>query len=134
MKDVIFDDFQNAVGNSLLRHKSILDIMSKLQESEGRINRAVTKSATNCGCIKIEGTRQNVPHEDDDIDIEAIKKLLKTQIKGTLCENCREIISSEIGNNIFYLTALCNVLDLNLYDILLKEYDKINTLGQYSFR
>lgn len=134
MKDIIFDDFQNAVSNSLLRHKSILDIMSKLQESEGRINRAVTKSVTNCGCIKVEGKKQNIPHEDDNIDIDDIKKLLKTQVSGSLCENCREIISAEIGNNIFYLTALCNVLDINLYDILLKEYDKINTLGQYSFR
>ncbi|MBO3447166.1 DUF1573 domain-containing protein, partial [Clostridium botulinum] len=30
--------------------------------------------------------------------------------------------------------SLCNLLDLNLYDILLKEYNKINTLGKYSMR
>ncbi|EET85405.1 conserved hypothetical protein [Clostridium carboxidivorans P7] len=53
MKDVIFDDFQNAVDESLLRHKSILDIMTKLQESNARINRAIAKSITNCGCIKL---------------------------------------------------------------------------------
>lgn len=135
MKDVIFDDFQNAVDNSLLRHKSILDIMSKLQESEGRINRAVIKSVTNCGCVKINGSKQKTLDEEDiDVNIESLRKCLKTQLDGNLCENCREIVSSEIGNNLFYLTALCNVLDLNLYDILLKEYDKINTLGQYSLR
>lgn len=133
MKDVIFDDFQNAVDNSLLRHKSILDIMSKLQESEGRINRSVTKSVTNCGCVKVNGSKQKTLDEDD-IDIESLKKCLKTQLEGALCENCREVISSEIGNNLFYIAALCNVLDLNLYDILLKEYDKINTLGNYSLR
>lgn len=49
MKDIIFDDFQNAVSESLLRHKSVLDILSKLNESEARIDRAVTKSVTNCG-------------------------------------------------------------------------------------
>ena len=54
MKDVIFDDFQNSVNESLLRHRSVLDIMSKLQESEARINRAVVKTVTNCGCMTIE--------------------------------------------------------------------------------
>lgn len=131
MKDIIFDDFQNAVNESLLRHKSILDILSKLNESEARINRAVSKSVTSCGCIKISAEKQESP---EDIEIEALAKCLKTHVKGDLCENCREVLEREIGNNLFYLTSLCNVLDLNLYDILLKEYDKISTLGKYSFR
>jgi len=131
MKDVIFDDFQNAVSESLLRHKSILDILSKLNESEARINRAVAKSVTNCGCLKINAAKQQGP---EDIDIESFSQCLKTHLEGTLCENCREVLEREIGNNLFYLTSLCNVLDLNLYDILLKEYDKIDTLGKYTFR
>jgi len=131
MKDVIFDDFQNAVSESLLRHKSILDILSKLNESEARINRAVAKSVTNCGCLKINAAKQQRP---EDIDIESFSQCLKTHLEGTLCENCREVLEREIGNNLFYLTSLCNVLDLNLYDILLKEYDKIDTLGKYTFR
>ena len=53
MKDIIFDNFQNSVNNSLLRHKSILDILSKYAESNARVNRAIAKSVTNCGCIKI---------------------------------------------------------------------------------
>lgn len=134
MKDVIFDDFQNAVDESLLRHKSILDIMTKLQESNGRINRAVAKSITNCGCIQVAGKKQNLPEDDDSINIESLKNCFNTHIDGTLCDNCREVIEREMGNNLFYLTSLCNILDLNLYDVLLKEYDKINTLGKYSFR
>jgi len=132
MKDVIFDDFQNAVNESLLRHKSILDILSKLNESEARINRAVTKSVTNCGCIEINAYRQQLP--EDDTSIESLSNCLKTHLDGSLCDNCREVLEREIGNNLFYLTSLCNVLDLNLYDILLKEYDKIDTLGKYTFR
>lgn len=136
MKDVIFDDFQNTVDNSLLRHKSILDIMTKLEESQGRINRAVAKSVTNCGCIEINAKRQQLPNEseDEDIDIESLKNCLKSHINGKICDNCRGVIESEIGNNLFYLAALCNILDLNLYDILLKEYDKIDTLGKYNLR
>ncbi|MBI6874292.1 DUF1573 domain-containing protein [Clostridium aciditolerans] len=134
MKDVIFDDFQNAVNDSLIRHKSILDILTKFQESNGRINRAVAKSITNCGCINVAAKKQQMPEDNDDINIESLKDCLQTHIDGNLCDNCREVIEREIGNNLFYLTSLCNILDLNLYDVLIKEYDKINTLGKYTFR
>jgi len=70
----------------------------------------------------------------DSIDIEALRDCLKSHVNGELCDNCRDVIEREIGNNLFYLTSLCNLLDLNLYDILLKEYNKINTLGKYSMR
>lgn len=132
MKDVIFDNFQNSVNESLLRHKSVLDIITKLSESEARINRAVIKAVTRCGCIKIDGKKQMLPNTDDDIGV--INNCLETHIRGGLCENCKEIIESEMGNNLFYLTSLCNILDINLYDILIKESDKINTLGKYTFR
>ncbi|HAG45078.1 MAG TPA: DUF1573 domain-containing protein, partial [Clostridium sp.] len=59
MKDLIFDEFQNSVDECLLRHKSILDIMSKLQESEARVNRALIKSVTSCGCLKVEAEKQH---------------------------------------------------------------------------
>jgi len=133
MKDVIFDDFQNSVDESLLRHRSILDIMTKLQESEARINRAVAKTVTNCGCIELNSTKeQNVDNDIDDM--EDLKNFLNPKIQGNLCESCRGVIENEIGNNLFYLTSLCNLLDLNLYDIFLKEYEKIGTLGKYSLR
>lgn len=134
MKDVIFDDFQNSVSESLLRHRSILDILTKLQESESRINRAVAKAVTSCGCVQVEAKRQEAPKDCDDIDMETFKECLQTHIKGTVCDNCRDVIEREIGNNLFYLTSLCNLLDLNLYDILLKEYDRIDTLGKYTLR
>lgn len=134
MKDIIYDNFQNSVDESLLRHKSIIDILSKLQESEARINRSVTKAVTNCGCITINAEKQKLPDQDKDIDIKELQNCLKTHLTGELCSNCREIVEREIGNNLFYLTSLCSVLDLNLYDILLMEYDRINTLGKYTFR
>ncbi|AYD39229.1 DUF1573 domain-containing protein [Clostridium fermenticellae] len=134
MKDVIFDDFQNAVDESLLRHKSIIDIMTKFQESNGRINRAIAKSVTNCGCIKVNAVKQYFPTGKEDMDIKDLKKYLKSHVDGKLCDNCRDILEREIGNNLFYLTSLCNILNLNLFDIILKEYDKMNTLGKYTFR
>ncbi|MDF2503728.1 MULTISPECIES: hypothetical protein [Clostridium] len=134
MKDIIFDDFQNNVDQSLIRHRSLLDIITKLQESESRINRAIAKSVTNCGCISINAKKQELPSKDSDLNIDNLSQCLQTHLEGKLCENCRDIIEGEIGTNLFYLTSLCNTLELNLYDILLKEYDKINTLGKFNLR
>ncbi len=131
MKDIIFDEFQNSVNDSLLRHKSIIDLISKYSESTARVNRAIAKSVTNCGCIKINACKQELPENDT---LENISKNLSSHIEGTLCNSCREIIEREMGNNLFYLTALCNNLDINLYDILLKENSKIDTLGKFTFR
>ena len=134
MKDVIFDSFQNSVDESLLRHRSILDIITKLQESQARVNRAVAKSVTNCGCISVEARKQFNVTDIDDLDLDALSASLDTHMQGKLCDNCREVLEKELGNNLFYITSLCNLLDLNLYDILLKECDKINTLGKYTMR
>ena len=131
MKDIIFDDFQNSVNDSLLRHKSILDLMTKYSESNARVNRAVAKAVTNCGCIKINAEKQCI--EEIDL-IDEISNNLNTHLDGNLCDNCREVIEREMGNNLFYLTALCNDLGISLYDLLLQESDKINTLGKFSFR
>lgn len=131
MKDIIFDDFQNSVNDSLLRHKSILDILTKFSESNARVNRAVAKAVTNCGCLQIDAKKQRLSEESV---IDNLGDCLNTHIKGELCANCREVIEREIGNNLFYLTSLCNNLDINLYDVLLKESDRINTLGKFSFR
>ena len=132
MNDIIFDDFQNAVEGSLLRHKSILDILTKYAESQARVSRAIAKSVTNCGCIKINADKQYIPLDNDSDDV--VDLSLSTHLNGELCESCREVIEREIGNNVFYLTSLCNALDINLYDVLLKENDKINTLGKFTFR
>ncbi len=134
MKDCIFDNFQNSVDESLLRHRSILDIVTKLQESEARVNRAVAKSVTNCGCINVEAKKQYTPANVDDLDLDTLSSSLDNHMQGNLCENCREVIEKELGNNLFYIASLCNLVDLNLYDVLLKEYDKISTLGKYTMR
>ena len=128
MKDIIFDDFQDSVNGSLLRHKSILDTLSKYTESNARVNRAVIKAVTTCGCIKINASKQCLP------TVENLTDCFKNHIEGELCDNCREVIEREMGNNLFYLTSLCNVLDINLYDVLLKENDKVTTLGKFTFR
>ena len=79
MKDFIFDNFQNDVDDSLLRHKSILDILTKYSESSARVNRAVAKAVTNCGCIKINADKQSF-HQNQD-SLENFYKPLDNHIK-----------------------------------------------------
>ena len=128
-KNIICDDLQNKVDEVLIRHRSVLDVMSKLEESSSRINRAMVKSVTSCGCITIDANKQVVPN---DVTLSEAKSFFKNHISGNLCENCKEVISKEIGNHMFYISALCNILDLKLNEITLDELNKLNTLGIYS--
>lgn len=129
MKDIIVDDFQNFVSDSLIRHKSILDIITKMNESSSRVNRAVAKSVSRCGCISISAHKQVIPK---DTALEDASNMLSNQIEGKLCDNCKEVLRDEIGTNIYYLAAVCDALGLNLYDIILEQYDKIKTLGKFT--
>ncbi|KPU42660.1 hypothetical protein OXPF_38370 [Oxobacter pfennigii] len=135
MKDVIIDDFQNIVSESLIRHKSIMDVLSKLQESGARINRALSKSITSCGCIEIKAKKQEFPAEiPEDMTLDDFNKCMSNHIDGALCEKCREVLEKEIGSNLYYVASLCNVLDINMYDVILKEYSKLMMLGRYNLR
>ena len=129
MKDLSWDEFQDTVADCLIRHKSILDVLSKLHETSARVNRAISKSVTSCGCIQINAKKQQVPSE---IRLYELVSYMDTHTKGQLCDNCREIVELEIGNLLFYLAALCNILGLNLEDIMSAENEKLATIGIYN--
>ncbi|MFZ5816986.1 MAG: DUF1573 domain-containing protein [Bacillota bacterium] len=130
MKDLLCDQFQETVGEYLIRHRSVLDIMAKMQEANARINRALTKSVTSCGCIRIEAGKQQFP---TDVPLDQLKEHTQNHVQGKLCNHCREVVEAELGNSLFYVAALCNVFDLNLYDIILKEHKKLAALGVFNF-
>lgn len=121
----ITDHFQSSVKSLLIRHQSILDILSKGQEASARVNRAVVKSVTNCGCLGIDAHKKPLP---EDVSICDLKELLNSQLNGQLCDNCRDIIQTELGKQLFYIAALANTLDLSLVDIISKEESKLSTL------
>ncbi len=129
MKGLICDDFQDTVANCLIRHRSILDVLTKVQETSARVNRAVAKSVTNCGCLKVEAKKQQIPSE---IELKELSTYMDSHLKGKLCPECRDILIQELGNHLFYMAALCNLLDLNLYDIMILENEKLATLGIYN--
>lgn len=129
-KDLSCKDFQGQVEEVLIRHKSILDIITKLDEYTSRINRAVIKSVTSCGCIEIKATKQDYNKDS----LEEIKNNMKNHVEGKLCPSCEEIIQEEIGAYLFYLAALCNALDIDMSDALLREYSNIKALGIFSLK
>jgi hypothetical protein len=131
LKDAVVDEFQYTVLELLIRNKSIIDALSKFQDSNARINRSVVKAVTQCGCIKINAKKQDIPLNGG---FEEIRTALDTHVEGKLCENCRDIIERDIGRNLFYIASICNTLDLNLYDIIIKELDRLKVLGNYNLR
>ncbi len=129
MSDNVCDRFQESVSQLLIKHKSILDVLTKQQESITRVNRAIIKAVTSCGCIQIEAAKQ---YFGEDVSLESIHDVLDNHLRGQLCEQCEDIIIQEIGNHMFYLSALCNLFDMKLSDIIKYEEKKINTLGIFN--
>ncbi len=129
MKDLLCDQFQNTVSEMMLCHRSILDVLAKVQESGARVQRSVVQSVTSCGCQKINANKKALPEGATLVDL---KNLLDSHLSGDLCSNCRDDIEAEIGRALFYMTALCNLLDLNLYDIFIKENKQLEILRGYS--
>ena len=121
-------DFQNAVDKYLVRHRSVLDILTKYQESGARVNRAFAKAVTECGCVQVNATKQEIPASASFSDL---KQFMSSHTSGTLCPNCQEIVSRELGRSIFYLTALCNLTGLELQKVMEQECQTVTTLGFY---
>ena len=119
------EDFQSKVSLLIARNNNILDILTKFQDSCGKTNRSVIKSATGCGCVKINA-------EKTSFNIEEISPKELSGIKGDICSFCRERIENEIGETLFYLAGLCNAMGLSMKDIMKKEISNVEMLGKYS--
>lgn len=120
--------FQDKVAELLIRHRSILDSLTKFQETAAKTNRAIIKSVTGCGCLTVNATKQACPPE---IELKDCKKYMDTHLEGELCEHCREIVEEVVGAHLFYLSALCDLLDMDLNEVFEKEYQRLNTLGVF---
>jgi hypothetical protein len=122
-------EFQSQVSELLLRHRSLLDVVTKFSQAGASVNRAVSKSITECGCIELTARHQGFSEE---MPLDQANRQSKSHMEGSLCEQCREIISSEMGKNLFYMSAMCNLLDISLDNVVSKEADKCSTLGWFN--
>ena len=123
------EDFQKKVSHLIVRNQNILDILTKCQNSCGKICRSTIKTATGCGCLKIVGEKSLSVFSDGDFAEKA-----NSGTEGNLCPECRSIIENEIGEMLFYIAGLCNALGLSIKDIMKKEIKNVEVLGKYSLR
>lgn len=119
LNDIFAEEFQIVVDQFLDRNRSILDLLTKYQTANTRLSRAIVKSATQCGCIKISGDKKPSP---------------SAQIEGVLCDRCRHKIEQELGETLFYISAIASTFDISLYDCMLEEKKRLNLLGSFSLK
>ncbi|MDQ0091791.1 NTP pyrophosphatase (non-canonical NTP hydrolase) [Paenibacillus anaericanus] len=121
--------FQEQVSELLLRHRSLLDVLSKSGQTNASVVRSVTKAVTECGCIELHATKQDF---EPGIDLQQAKDTIRKHVQGELCENCRDAITNELGRNLFYMSALCNLLEINMNEVVEREFKKCSTLGLFN--
>ncbi|TJY38893.1 DUF1573 domain-containing protein [Cohnella pontilimi] len=122
-------EFQQQVSELLLRHRSLLDVVTKYSQSNASVNRAVAKAITECGCIELNAKNQGFT---EAMEIDQARRQSKSHMNGQLCENCKDVVRGEMGKNLFYLSAMCNLLDISLEEVVAKEADKCSTLGFFN--
>lgn len=121
--------FQKVVEDYLVRHRSVLDVLSKSQESMARVNRAVVKAVTTCGCVQVEAAAQQYP---PDASLQEVKQYMDTHLRGELCEHCRDVLDVELGQALFYLAAICNLFNIPLDSVIKGEIQRVTALGIYN--
>ncbi|CQR71571.1 hypothetical protein SOV_03610 [Sporomusa ovata DSM 2662] len=121
-------DFQSAVDEYLIRHRSVLDILTKYQEASARVNRAIAKAVTECGCIQVAAARQAVP---ENTSYSELKDHMSSHLVGEPCPQCQEVIAKELGHSMFYLAALCNLTGLSLHKVMQQEHSNVKMLGVF---
>ncbi|MNZ57926.1 hypothetical protein D3C78_759190 [compost metagenome] len=121
--------FQEQVSELLLRHRSLLDVMSKLGQTNAAAVRSVTKAVTECGCIELHATKQDFK---SGMDLQQAQETIHKHVQGELCENCRDAITNELGRNLFYMSALCNLVGIDMDEVVELESQKCSTLGLFN--
>lgn len=123
------NDFQKTVSLHLIRHRSVLDVMTKYQDACSRANRALAKAVTACGCLRIDAEKQDLPA---DTTLSEMSKYVKSHLEGHLCPNCEDVLEEELGKVLFFTAAICTLTGIDLHTVIRQENDRISTLGFYS--
>jgi len=121
--------YQDTVDEALIRHRSVLDTLSKSQESHARLFRAIATAVTVCGCISVDAERQRIP---ENADLSHLHQYVRSHIDGELCARCREEVEVELGQMLFYQTALASLFGLSLDEIVRRDLARLRTLGVFN--
>ena len=109
-------DFQKNVEENLVRHFSVLDIVSKFQETNARVNRALFRAVTDCGCIQIDASKQVLP---DDCSFEDIRNHVQSTLRGgSSAKTAGTSLKRKSVKICSTLAGMCNALKLDLEEII----------------
>jgi hypothetical protein len=125
----MLEAFQATVDDVLVRHRSMLDVLTKLQEADSRLARAAAKAVTACGCISITANRQRIPA---DAHFKSWHLYVRSHVDGTLCARCRDALETEFGQSLFYQSALASLLEVDLSEVLERELNRLKALGIFN--
>ena len=117
LKDIIAEDFQLAADTALLRNRNLLDTVSKFGCSASKLSRSVIKASTQCGCVELRGVKESEPLPN---------------VEGELCDKCRQAVEKEMGDALFYIAGIANALGISIYDVMLKEKQRLSLLKNFS--
>jgi hypothetical protein len=124
-------ELQQVAAQMLLRNKSLLDALTKMQEAGAKTLRSVVKAATRCGCIELSGALQPI---NSNMTFEEIRGKLNFYKDGEICNECKFAVEKEMGAVLFYMASVCNALDLDMNEIIEKEIERNRLLGGYSLK
>lgn len=131
IKEQSYSTFQSQVAGNLFRHSSILDLMTKNNESLSRIQRAIARAVTECGCITIHASKQQFPNGNS---LATLPNYSNSHLDGALCDQCLDVMKNELGNHLFYLSSICNALKISMDQVIKEESSRLSTLGVYTLR
>ncbi len=120
MESDLLMEYQKHAAEIISRNKSVLDILTKLQCANARVSRSVIKAVTGCGCVEVDG-RKNLPES-------------RSQLLGELCEDCRQAVTAQLGEAMFYAASLCTALGLSFSQVVREDMDRCVMMGRYTLR
>ena len=131
MSPSLIGDFQILANNLLTRDRSLLDTMTKLQDTCAKLNRTLSKSITKCGCISLNAQKQRFPANGE---WSRLHNYADDQVEGELCPKCRDFVEQSIADTLFYLACVCNTFNISMEELLQKELGQLHILGQYNLK
>ena len=104
-----------------------------MQESSARVQRAVAKAVTVCGCIEIDAARQALPDPaSEDISYADLKQYVQSHLGGSFATIAATSSKRSWARPTFTPPRCAETFNLHAADILAKEKQRLDTLGIYS--
>ena len=118
------DRLQQAIKKYYHRNKGIMDTLSKLNVATAKTQRAVIKTATQCGCTEIFVTKQPPGFNGE----------AESMLVGSVCPSCRETLEKNMGDVLFYLISLMMLTGTDTETVVTEQIRQMEWLGKFNLK